>query len=271
MEISHRGFEKQADKLTAEQLDRPVDEVVAPPKEAEAETPAESVPESPVETKPEPEAPAPEPQEEKVPKSRFLTMSQRAIQAERALRTYEAEQANKPEPVQPIGDDAELKKHYTDLFGESEITDKLYKAELARLTSIEEKAAERAYERFTQREQVEEQLVNQRVQSFDSAFEELALIEGKTEFSDAEQVAMLDIVEEYSPKDKDGRLIGEYLLPLDKAYEIYKLNQEPVVQAKKQDRNAVAALQGARSQGTPSSTSDADWQPGQDRRWWNKI
>ncbi len=271
MDITPKGFERASDKLTAEQLDRPVDEVVAPKEtektpEAVVVAPTESVPETPIETESEPE----KEEEEKVPKSRFLTVSKRAIDAERALRQFQAEQETRPEPT-PISDDADLKKFYTETFGDTELAEKLYKNELARLSSIEEKAAERAYERLSQREQVEAQIIDQRVESFDHAFEELALESGKDSFTDEEQVAMLDIVEEYSPKDRDGKLLGEYLLPLDKAYEIYQLQQEPVEKPKNTQRNAVAALTGARSEGTPSGSNDAEWQPGQDRRWWNKV
>ena len=260
------------DKLTPEHLDSPLDEVVAPKEEPKAEVvaPTESVPEKPIEATPAVADKQPE-EEEKVPKSRFLTMHQRAVEAEKALRQFEAERANQPVHQEPIPDDEELRKHYVDLFGENEITEKIYRAELARMNSIEEKAAERAYERLSQREQVEQETINQRVESFDHAFEELAIAEGKTDFTDEEQVAILDIVEKYSPKDNNGKLIGDYLMPLDNAYEIYKLNSEPAIQAKKVERNAVAALQGARSEGTPSNSSDAEWRPGQDRRWWNKV
>ena len=72
-------------------------------------------------------------------------------------------------------------------------------------------------------------------------------------------------------KDKDGKLIGDFLMPLDKAYEIHKLRAEPIVQAKKTERNAVAALSGTPSEGGATMSNDADWQPGQDRRWWNKV
>ena len=264
--ITPQGFEKASDKLTAEQLDKPVDEVVAEPA-------AESVPEEAIKTEPEAEQATPDKpveEEEKVPKSRFLTMHQRAVEAEKALRAFEAERASQPVQREPIADDESLKKFYVDTFGEGELTENLYQNELARLSSIEEKAAERAYERLSQREAQDAELIDQRVQSFDRAFEELSVVEGK-DFTDDEQVAMLDIVEEYSPKDAQGKLIGEFLLPLDKAYEIYQLQSQPKVEAKKTERNAVAALSGARSEGTPSGTSDADWQPGQDRRWWNKT
>ncbi len=266
MEITAKGFEKASDKLTAEQLDKPIDEVVVEPStESVPETVTEPV--SPENTEPTVVEPV---EEEKVPKSRFLTMHQRAVEAEKALRAFEAEKANRSEPVQSLGEDEDLKKFYTDTFGEGELTEKLYKNELARLASIEEKAAERAFERFNRMGQEQEEVINQRVESFDRAFEELGIVEGK-DFSDEEQVALLEIVEEYSPKDKDGKLIGDFLLPLDRALEIYKLKAEPIVQAKKQERNAVASLSGARSEGGTIMSNDADWQPGQDRRWWNKV
>jgi len=274
MEITPKGFEEARAKLTPEQLDKPVDEV-------DAEPTAESVPEEAVkpeaepekepveEESKEPEAKAEE-EEEKVPKSRFLTMHQRAIEAEKALRQFEAERANQPEPVTPIADDEELHNFFKETFGDTELTEKLYKNELARLASIEDKAAERAFERLSQREQQEAQVIEERVASFDQAFDELTSVTGK-DFSDDEQVAILDIVEEYSPKDADGKLIGDYLLPLDKAYEIYSVKNQPVVQAKKAERNKVASLSGARSEGTPAGESNADWKPGWNGEWRNKV
>lgn len=269
METGPRGFERASDKLTQEQLDTPIDEVVV-------EAPTESVPETLIEAVPAiAEEPAKESEveteEEKVPKSRFLTMHQRAVDAEKAVRAFEAERATRPEVVEPLADDESLRKQYVEIFGESETTDKLYKAELARLTSIEEKAADRAYERFSQRESQEKELIDRRVKSFDQAFEELSISTGKVDFSDDEQVAILDVVEKYSPKDKDGKLIADFLMPLDQAYEIYQLNTEPKVAAKKAERNAVASLSGARSEGAPSSAADTEWQPGRERRWWDKV
>src|SRR5665213_17110 len=93
IQITGRGFEKASSKLTSEQLDRPIDEVVAPSEEV---APSESVPETPVETVSEPEVSTPEPEEEKVPKSRFLTMAKRAIETEKAARAYVAERESRP-------------------------------------------------------------------------------------------------------------------------------------------------------------------------------
>jgi len=257
------GFPKAQDKLTNEQLDRPVDEVVAG-------SPAESVPETNVEVNPAEVSTAEPVEEDKVPKSRFLTMHQRAVEAEKALRTFEAERESRPEIAEPISDDEDLHKFYITTFGQTEMAEKLYQNELSRLNSIEERAAERAYERLSQREQQNEELITQRVSSFDAAFDELGVVTGKDTFTDEEQVAMLDIVEEYSPKDRDGKIPAEYLLPLDKAYEIYQLQRE-TSKPDRSARNAIAGLSGARSQGAPANSSDADWRPGQRGRWENKL
>lgn len=253
---SGRGFEKAESKLTNEQLDRPIDEVVAG-------SPAESVPETNIEV---PEAVA---EEDKVPKSRFLTMSKRAIEAEKALRQFEAEREYAPEPVQPLADDADLKKFYTTTFGDTEAAEKLYQAELARLSAIEERATDRAYERLSQREQVEQRVIEDRVSSMDSAFEELSVVAGK-DLSDDEQVAILDIVEKYSPKDRNGKIPEEYLMSLDDAYEIYQMQSE-AAKPNRSSRNAIAALSGARSQGAPDAGADANWRPGQRARWESKL
>lgn len=266
MDITPRGFEKASAKLTNEQLDRPIDEVVAPSEEVAS---SESVPETPIEEVSEPEVSKTESEEEKVPKSRFLTMHQRAVEAEKALRQFEAERESRPEPVIQVDEDAELKKFYTTTFGETEVAEKLYQNELKRLATIEERASERAYERMSQREQEDVRVIEDRVKSMDFAFEELSVVTGK-ELSDDEQVAILDIVEKYSPKGKDGKIPEEHLLPLDQAYEIYQLQAEQAKPNRSQ-RNAVAALSGTKSEGTPLTSSDADWKPGQSGRYLNKI
>lgn len=261
IQITGKGFEKASSKLTNEQLDKPIDVVVAEPS-------AESVPEEAIKIESEIVSTS-EPEEEKVPKSRFLTMHQRAVEAEKAVRQFEAERESRPEPVIQVDEDAELKKYYITTFGDTEMANNLYQNELKRLNTIEERAAERAYERISQREVEDAQLIDNRVASMDSAFEELGIVAGK-DFSDDEQVALLDIVEKYSPKDGNGKIPEEYLLPLDQALEIYNLQAE-TAKPNRSQRNAVAALSGARSEGAPTATSDADWKPGQSGRYLSKL
>lgn len=264
--IGPRGFEKASDTMTSAELDSPVDVVV------EA-VPPDETPEPAVAPTAEPEIETttteaePEVEEAKVPKSRFLTMHQRAVEAERQLRELEAQRAQyTPEPVQQP-ENTELPDYWIEMFGDSDASVKAYEAEQARLATIEEKAAERAFERLNSREKEEEARTADIVDSFDRAFEELGIIQDK-EFTDEEQVAILDIVEEYSPKDKDGMMLRDYLLPLDKAYEIYSVRSEAKTSVSRKARSEVAALTGARSEGSGSAQEAGNWQPGQ---WRNKI
>ena len=262
--IGPKGFERVSDSMTSAELDAPVDVVVEPAPAEETPEPAVA-PTAEPEIETTPEAPAEE--EAKVPKSRFLTMHQRAVEAERQLREYEAQRAQQaPEPVQQTVS-TELPDYWVEMFGDSEASVKAFEAEQARLATIEEKAAERAFERLNSREKEEEARTAEIVDSFDRAFEELGIIQDK-EFTDEEQVAILDIVEEYSPKDKDGMMLRDYLLPLDKAYEIYSIRNEAKTSVSRKERNSVAALAGARSEGSGSEQENGNWQPGQ---WRNKV
>jgi hypothetical protein len=258
--ISPKGFEKASDSMTSAELDSPVDVVVEPAEAEETPEPAEA----PTAT---PEVETPEVEEAKVPKSRFLTMHQRAVEAERQLREYEAQRASQaPEPVQKP-EETELPDYWIEMFGDSEASVKAFAAEQARLATIEEKAAERAFERLNSREKEEEARTADIVSSFDRAFEELGITQDH-EFTDDEQVAILDIVEEYSPKDEAGMMLRDYLLPLDKAYEIYSIRNEAKTSVKRNERGAVAALTGARSEGSGADQEGGNWQPGQ---WRNKV
>jgi len=194
-------------------------------------------------------------------------MHSRAIEAEKLLAQERAERAQQTyEPPQtPVA--TELPDYWIEMFGDSDASMKAFEAEQARLSTIEEKAAERAFERLNNREKEEEARTNDIVSSFDQAFEELGIIQDH-EFTDDEQVAILDIVEQYSPKDKDGMLLREHLLPLDKAYEIYSVRSEAKTSATRQARNGVAALTGAQSEGSASGSTQSAWQPGQ---WRDKV
>ncbi len=265
--ITPRGFKLAKDEFTAEQLDKPIGTYVA---ETTTEPAVESAPEPEIKVE---ESTAtentvePEVEEAKVPKSRFLTMHSRAVEAEKKLREIEAERSYQPESTKEA-EIAELPDHWVEMFGDSDASKRAYIAEQERLNTIEEKAAERAYQRLEGREKEEEARTAEIVSSFDQAFDELEIIQDRT-FTDDEQVAILDIVEQYSPKDKDGKLLRDFLLPLDKAYEIYSVRTEAKTAEKKAARSQVASLTGARSEGSPSGAgSSAAWQPGQ---WRNKI
>lgn len=252
--------------MSSEELDKPIDAVVIetpePAVAPAAEPEVEIVPEAVVAAEAEPAV-----EEAKVPKSRFLTMHQRAVEAERRLREFEAERSQQTTEPTQTNEPLQLPDYWVEMFGDSAASMQAFTAEQARLAAIEEKAADRAFERLTNREKEEEARTEEIVQSFDQAFEELGIVQDH-EFTDDEQVAILDIVGELSPKDKDGKLIRDFLLPLDKAYEIYSVRNEAKDSGKRAERNQVAALTGARAEGSASASPNTAWQPGQ---WRNKV
>jgi len=264
--ISPRGFKKAANELTEEHLNTPIDDVAKAPELAVESSPKPEV-EPTVESTPTEITEEVEVEEAKVPKSRFLTMHTRAIEAERRIREIEAERSQQVETPESEPEIAELPDYWVEMFGDSDASLKAFQAEQKRLSTIEDRAAERAFQRWEGREKEEAARAEEIVQSFDQAFEELGIVTDK-EFTDDEQVAILDIVEEYSPKDADGKMLREYLLPLDKAYEIYSVRNEAKTSAKREARSQVASLTGARSEGSPSNGTGQAWQPGQ---WRNKV
>lgn len=250
--------------MSSEELDKPIDAVVVTTPEPAVAPAAEPV----VEIAPEATAAETEVVEEaKVPKSRFLTMHSRAVEAEKLLAQERAERAQQVVEPAHAAEPLQLPDYWVEMFGDSDASVKAFEAEQSRIAAIEEKAAERAFERLTSREKEEEQRTQEIAQSFDQAFEELGIVQDH-EFTDDEQVAILDIVEELSPKDKDGKLVRDFLLPLDKAYEIYSVRNEAKDSGKRAARDSVAALTGARAEGSVSASSTAPWQPGQ---WRNKV
>lgn len=268
--ITPKGFKLASSEFTAEQLDKPIG-TYAPAGATEQAVESDPNPEIKQEesaaSSPAENTVVEEVEEAKVPKSRFLTMHSRAIDAEKRLREMEAERTYQPAEPSQEHQKTELPDHWVEMFGDSDASKKAYTAEQERLSAIEEKAAERAYQRLEGREKEEEARTAEIVESFDQAFEELEILSDK-QFTDDEQVAILDIVEQYSPKDKDGKLLRDFLLPLDKAYEIYSVRTDAKTAEKKAARSQVASLTGARSEGSPTGSSTQAWQPGQ---WRNKI
>lgn len=260
--ISPQGFQKARDAIASTDLDKPIDQVVVEttPEPAEAPTAQPEIENA------EPETPIVE-EEARVPKSRFLTMHSRAVEAEKLLAQERAERAQQTYEAPQTAVATELPDYWVEMFGDSDASMKAFEAEQARLSTIEEKAAERAFERLSNREKEEAARTQEIVSSFDQAFEELGIVQDH-EFTDDEQVAILDIVEQYSPKDKDGNLVRDFLLPLDKAYDIYSVRSEAKTSATRQARGAVAALTGARSEGSSGGSAQGQWQPGQ---WRNKV
>lgn len=266
MEITPKGFEQKRDSISQAELDAPVDAYV--PKEEVEETVTEEIVEEPVvEEDPEPEVI----EEEKVPKSRLLTVLEKKRVAEESVSALEArlavlEQGHKATEESEI----DLPSEWIGMYGDSDESKNFYKNYLNQLSTIEEKAAERAIERMQSKAKESEQIETEIATSLNTQFEELAEIEGK-EIPEEDQVAILEIVEEYSPKDADGKIVKEYMTSVSKAHGIWKLKKEAALVSRRKARSQAVVLTSTKTEGETSANNSAEFVPGKRGQWETKL
>lgn len=200
--------------------------------------------------------------EQKVPYSRFSKIHREKIEAERVAQEYQEkyeelsrrpQTSSKQEPE--IGN---LPSWWTKLYGDNEPSREAYKFELERQSIIKEEARKEAVEAVRNERVNEVRQVNENVSDIDSRLEDLSASIVGRDLTDNEQAALLEIVDDYTPKDRDGNYAGE-LLPFDKAWEIYEMKKNQSSSARNKSRNAVTSLTSTRSNGEDvSNRSERD-------------
>lgn len=199
-------------------------------------------------------------EEQKVPYSRFSSALNRAkeaeIEAAEARARYEELTRSRQEVTrvteEPTGD---LPTYWVKLYGDSEPSKEAYKYELQRQEAIEERAEQRALQAMEQRQETESRALSQNESTIDSRIEDLSSELGR-DLTPDEESSLLDIVDEYTPKNSDGSYLGGDTIPFDKAWEIYELKQASKGQATKKSRNAVANIVNSKTDGEPTGKTD---------------
>lgn len=207
-----------------------------------------------------------------VPYRRFKKFHDAAKDAEReaefwrnrAMEVEERRSYQEPQRPQyqtpnfaPTTYQGDLPPYWVQLYGDSDAARQAYSVELQREQYITHQAFERAEEAYEQRQVQREQAVTANRQSIDSGLEEAADILGR-DLTPNEELALLEIQDEFSPKDRAGNIMA--LLPAEKAVEIYQMQQTKVQQSPRRAvRQAVAAVSGSSSGGDTSvSVSQTD-------------
>ncbi len=115
-----------------------------------------------------------------------------------------------------------------------------YKMELERTAAIEERATQRAMDAIERRNSESQETYRENLNTIDYNLEEASDIVGR-QLSSEEELAILEIQDDYSPKDRDGNISA--LIPVDKAVEIWQMQQAK--SPRREARNSVAALSGS--------------------------
>lgn len=204
----------------------------------------------------------------RVPYSRFEKVYESAREAREEADRYrrEAEELRSYQNTVQV-DKEDLPDYWVELFGDSDAARKAYKAEQNRITQLEERAEQRALEAIERRQYQEQEKFSTNLETIDNRLEALSDALGR-ELSENEQVAILDIIDDYTPKDDKGNYAGE-LLPFDKAWNIYEMQQSQTSAQTRKSKDAVASMSGSKSQGEPSP--ERNFQSGAWGSWRKRI
>lgn len=187
----------------------------------------------------------------RVPYSRFEKVYESAREAREESERYraEADALRQSQYTQPQEDTPE---YWKELFGDTDAAKRAYKAEQQRIIAIEERAETRAIEALEQRQYQQQVKIATNLDTIDNRLDALSDVLGR-DLSESEQVAVLDIIDDYTPKDNNGNYAGE-LLPFDKAWDIYEMKQSQASASTRKSRDNVASISGSKSQGEPQQS-----------------
>lgn len=235
---------------------------------------AQKIEETPVETEVKTEVEPKETEEtseeeSKVPYSRFKKFHDEAIELRREAAEWRAKAENY-KPEREVSN-TELPEFWKELYGDSEASKKAWKIQSEQNETLKAEARKEAIEAVRNERYEEAQRTEQNVETIDNNFEDLSAFVGR-DLSEKEQSAILDIVDDYTPKDRDGNYAGE-LMSFDKAWEIYELRNQSAKSAKTKSRDQVASLNGSQSQGDPNATAEQNknWNPLDWDAWKRRI
>lgn len=215
------------------------------------------------------EAPETEPvgEENKVPYSRFKKFHDEAIQLRQEAAEWKAKAETKPAERET---EIKVPPFWKELYGDSEASQEAWKIQSEQNEIMLSRAREEAKDAYRQERYAEIERQERNVEAIDTGLETLKDFVGR-DLTEKEQAAVLDIVDDFTPKGKDGNYTGD-LFPFEKAWEVYELKQNSQKAPKKESRNNVASLSGQKSQGEPSvNEKDADFNPLDWGGWRKKL
>lgn len=211
--------------------------------------------------------------ENKVPYSRFKNIHNRALEAEAEAEKWRlrAEEIEQSRTTRYDADEPEqMPSDWKELYGDSEASQKAWAVQQRREAAIERRAYEAGQRGAEELEVRQAERINTNIASIDENFEDLSAYVGRN-LTAKEQSAVLDIVDDFTPKDETGRYAGP-LISFDKAWELYELKQGSANAAKRQSRDNVASLTGTSSQGsTEVKADDEAWNPLERGTWKKRL
>lgn len=215
-------------------------------------------------------------EETKVPYSRFKNVNQarRDAEAEAERWREEAERLRSERTARateaPTG---EMPDWWKENYGDTDASKRAWQNQVQHEARLAERVRQEALQSIQQERQSESRRYQDNIKTIDANLEDLSDSLGKN-LTDAEESALLDIVDEYTPKDENGDYIGA-TIPFEKAWKIYEMQQKATTTQKRDARNGVADLTAYRTQGEPSDSvkaeQDKNFIPGAWSAWRSQL
>jgi len=192
-------------------------------------------------------------EESKVPYSRFKKFHDLAEEAKEEAEEWRAKYEALKEPKKE--ETSEMPNFWVKLYGDSPASQEAWKIQSERDAEIERRAYEAGQRGAVELREQESKRIDSNVEIIDTRLEALSDQIGR-DLTEKEESALLDIVDEYTPKDRYGDYSGD-IIPLDKAWEIYELKNGS--SNTKTSRDSVASLTRATTRGeTSNDKAEAD-------------
>lgn len=210
-------------------------------------------------------------EENKVPYSRFKNVNEARRKAEENALNWQKRVEELEKPSQSESESEDMPSYWKELYGDSDASQRAWDIQQKREAEIERKAYEAGQRGAQELEQVQQERIDDNVALIDDGFEDLSALVGRP-LSAKEQSSILDIVDEYTAKDEYGNYQGA-VMPFDKAWDIYELKQQVSTSSTRKERDAVAALSSAPTNGETDikAEQDKNWNPFEKSSWRKRL
>lgn len=203
----------------------------------------------------------------RIPYSRFETVNEEKIRAQERVKYLEEQLASKTPEAQT--EELDLPSEWVELYGNSDEAKRAYGLQMSLNERMQEQAAQKAVEMIEGRKTDQEKIVQENLQVIEQELTSFSDTLGR-KLTEGEENAILNIQDEFTPKDEDGRYLSKLLSP-DKAFEIHTLRQAQTVAKTKQSKNRVLAVTGANSEADSSNASGKDYNSQAWGSWRDKL
>lgn len=196
----------------------------------------------------------------RVPYSRFESVNERAIRAEEELRILKESQQHGTVPANDAP--VQLPSYWVKLYGDSDASKEAFQLRQQELKETRQELYQSLREEMEQEREQEEARTEELVDDWSAQIDDFAATH-KRKFTDTQTDALLDVMDELTPKDSKGNYLVEPISLLPQAVELYDLRQERASAKKKQSKQATTRLTAARGEGTlttPSQEWDGNWE-----------